>query len=265
MNGPAEEEESFDSALLFETGSILQMSYERIDYTVEGKTVHLELRPGVSRPNMYSDLLVTVALNSVFENFVDLGCGSGAIGVQVAVHHPTRPFVVSIDVDGDCLDLTRHNAELNGVSARVNVRQANWLEGSQLLPRTLIACSPPHTPCPAERLVAETRSRPAFAMSSFGGLDGLDALRQILSVFLVPGVPDLIVAVGGYQVRPLRELCSRLGLAAEVVASRRTMLSPLGRELRPYIEATCRFVFPEVDGVPVNDIAAVKVRSESHC
>jgi release factor glutamine methyltransferase len=57
---------------------------------------------------------------------LDLCCGSGIIGVSLA-HRIGNLDVTAVDVSGDAVELTAHNARKNDVGARVRVVQSDAL------------------------------------------------------------------------------------------------------------------------------------------
>ena len=123
---------------------------------------------------------------------VEIGCGSGVIGICLALEIP-RLSVHAVDVDPRAVELTRHNAHIHGVDARVHVHQGNRFDP---LPRhlrgavDLLASNPPYIRSgDIENLAAEVREHdPHTALD--GGKDGLDSYRAIahaMAQWLRPG------------------------------------------------------------------------------
>jgi release factor glutamine methyltransferase len=105
---------------------------------------------------------------------LDLGCGSGVLGLSLAAAHPGW-HVTLADISPDALALTQENAtklELTNVSF-VESDLFSALDG----PFDLIAANLPYVP-ETERssLSKEVLHDPALAL--FGGPDGLDVIRR---------------------------------------------------------------------------------------
>ncbi|MGI9606612.1 MAG: peptide chain release factor N(5)-glutamine methyltransferase [Acidimicrobiales bacterium] len=113
---------------------------------------------------------------------VDLGSGSGAIGLSVASERPgTR--VVLTDSSDDALAVARANlAGLGMRGASVEVHAGSWFDA---LPERLrgecdvVASNPPYVPAGDELPASVEAWEPASALRS--GADGLDDLRKIVA------------------------------------------------------------------------------------
>ena len=141
--------------------------------------------PGVLIPRPETERLVEVALRIGGASpapiaLADVGTGSGAIAVTLAVHMPAA-HVFAADVSAAALAVARHNAARHGVADRVHCLQADLLtplKGAfQLivanlpyLSRADLAAAPPE--------VAHWEPRPALD----GGPDGLAAIRRLLTM-----------------------------------------------------------------------------------
>lgn len=106
---------------------------------------------------------------------LDMGCGSGVLGLSLAADFP-EAVVTLADVSPDALSLARENAEFTGL-------KAEFLE-SELFsalpvdrPFDLIVANLPYVP-EAEDLAPEVRHDPALAL--FGGPDGMDLIRRFV-------------------------------------------------------------------------------------
>ena len=109
---------------------------------------------------------------------LDVGCGSGCIGLSLAHHwNEAGSRVTLADVSEEALDLTRLNASRLGLDAVRIVR-------SDLLDRIdgsfdLIVSNPPYIPSgEIPSLSREVRQDPHLALD--GGADGLDLVRRLL-------------------------------------------------------------------------------------
>lgn len=75
---------------------------------------------------------------------LDLGSGSGCVGISMALRHP-RLDVVFIDISPAALDVARNNARLHGVESRCQFLEGDWFEPLDRRERfDLILCNPPY-------------------------------------------------------------------------------------------------------------------------
>lgn len=186
---------------------------------------HLDLLvdPRVLIPRAETEEVAEVALDAARKAgpgcvVVDLGTGSGAIGLSVAFELPPDSATVWItDVSSDALDVARANlAGIGRAGARVRVAQGDWYSA---LPESLrgnvdvIVANPPyiaHGDPEVDEVVA--RHEPHAAL--FSGDDGLAALRSIII-----GAPrwlrtggTLVMEIGHRQADAVREMCTTAGL-----------------------------------------------------
>jgi len=144
--------------------------------------------PDVLVPRPETELLVETALNHLREAgpsppVVDVGTGSGAIAVSLAVYHPGIR-VTAVDISQAALGVARANASRHGVTGRVTFRQGDLLAGLPG-PVDLVTANLPYIPTwEWYRLPREVRYEPRLALD--GGPDGLDYYRRL--VRQVPGV-----------------------------------------------------------------------------
>lgn len=113
---------------------------------------------------------------------LDVGCGSGAIGVSIAKLAP-KPSVTMSDISKDALSVAKENAAMNGVE-----KSTKFVEGSFFEPFSgrlgvkkfdMIISNPPYIPTEViENLQREIREHePRIALD--GGFDGLASYRII--------------------------------------------------------------------------------------
>ncbi len=148
---------------------------------------------------------------------VDLGTGTGAMGLSICVERP-RTEVVLTDLDADAASLARANiAGLGRSGARVTVREGSWYDAlpAELEGRVdLVVSNPPYVRddelLPAEVVGWEPRA------ALFGGPDGLDAVRTVIAGAPRWLRPDgaVVVEVDPAQVPAVRRLATEAGLVA---------------------------------------------------
>ena len=136
---------------------------------------------------------------------VDLGTGSGAIGLSIAAELPVDSAEVWLaDVSADALDVARANlASLGRAAASVRVAQGSWFDA---LPEAirgsvdLVIANPPYIAEGDPQVEASVLDHePHLAL--FSGPDGLDDIRRIIA-----DAPDwlaadgwLVMEIGGTQ------------------------------------------------------------------
>lgn len=75
---------------------------------------------------------------------LDLGCGSGCIGISLALRHPEISVTLA-DVSEDALEVTRENARRHGVLERCEFRHGDWFSWAKRRERfDAIVCNPPY-------------------------------------------------------------------------------------------------------------------------
>jgi release factor glutamine methyltransferase len=138
----------------------------------------LETAPGrVFTPRATTERLVDAALeriDGVPMRIADVGTGSGAIAVALAVNKPNVE-IWATDTNADAVELARANAERLGVSARVHVLHGNLLD-PLTEPVDLVVANLPYLP-ESDR-DASYDGEPDDAVYAPG--DGLGPYRRLL-------------------------------------------------------------------------------------
>lgn len=146
---------------------------------------------------------------------VDLGCGSGAIGLAVATERRGTE-VHAVDVDPGAVQVTRANlAGLGVAGASVTVREGSWWDGlpPELTGRVaVVASNPPYVaaddPLPPEVAAWEPRG------ALIPGPTGLEAIEEIVTrapSWLAPS-GALVVEIGETQGAAVRAMAAGVGL-----------------------------------------------------
>lgn len=155
-------------------------------------TLDLAVTADTLIPRPETELLVELALRrlppALPSRVADLGTGSGAIALAIAVERP-QCSVVATDASAAALQVARGNARDHAI-ANVQFREGSWfvpLAGERF---DLIASNPPYIADGDAHLAqGDLRFEPAAALSS--GSDGLDDIRE-----LVCGADDFLQAGG---------------------------------------------------------------------
>ncbi len=190
----------------------------------------LTVRPGVLVPRPDTETLVAEAVSVLARRaaptVADIGCGSGAIAVALAVSLP-GVRVHAVDCSPPAVALTRANADRHGVGARVRVYLGD-LTAPLPEPVDLIAANLPYVRSDELPTLEPEVSvfEPAEALE--GGADGLDLVRRLLReapARLRPGAAVLL------ELDP-RQFDAARSFAAEAMpaAHARTVRDLAGRE-----------------------------------
>lgn len=188
-------------------------------------------------PRPETELLVDHALRlarplAPGPRIVDVGAGSGAIAVALAVHLP-QARVYALDASPDALTVVAENAKRHGAEERVSCLRGDLLEplarldpsaaggtaGRSLRGQVdLVTANLPYVSTSEwRRLAPEIREHePRAALD--GGPDGLDLIRRLLATagpFLRPG-GALLVEIGASQGEAVTALAHAHWAAARV-------------------------------------------------
>lgn len=152
----------------------------------------VDARALVPRPE--TELLVGVALEHLGASRTsptiacDLGCGSGAIALSLAVEGPTDLEVHATDLDPSALELAAENAQRAGVTT-VSFHGGSWYDAlpTSLAGRVDLVCSNPPYVSETQRptLARELAFEPQHALVSRDAADG------------TPGFAALECVIGG--------------------------------------------------------------------
>ena len=165
----------------------------------------LSVSADVLIPRPETELLVEMALQSLKDcaerslprpakgndagcSLLELGTGSGAVAISVALACPTVR-VVATDLSETALVLAQKNAQQ--LEARIQFWQGNWYEALPAEGRfDVIVSTPPYIALNDPHLAqGDLRFEPVVALTD--GADGLTALRQIIG-----GAPQHLIAGG---------------------------------------------------------------------
>ena len=141
---------------------------------------------------------------------IELGTGSGALAVSLAVHLPGAR-VTGTDVSPAALEVARANAEAHGVADRVTLLEGDLyepLDAADAQPADFLLANPPYVAegewdgLPAD--IREHEPREALV----AGPDGTEVIERLLRgarAYLKPG-GVLMVEIGAAQGRRVREM-----------------------------------------------------------
>ncbi len=180
-----------DRRQLFLDYSSRRAAHEPVAYLVgrrEFYGIDFEVSPSVLIPRPETELLVDHAvaasarLQAADERrnlvAVDLGTGSGAVAVVLAMRQP-RLRVIAVDRSADALDVAGANAAIHGVADRIEFRQGDLLQGIDERIDLLVANLPYIPTAEIDHLMPDVRDyEPHEALD--GGSDGMVLIRRTL-------------------------------------------------------------------------------------
>ncbi|MDA8334805.1 MAG: peptide chain release factor N(5)-glutamine methyltransferase [Peptococcaceae bacterium] len=167
--------------------------------------------PAVLVPRPETELLVATALALLRDaggpspRVIDVGTGSGAIAVSLAVHHPPAR-VTAVDISAAALAVAAANAGRHGVADRLTFAWGDLLadlDGQA----DLIVANLPYIPSgDLAGLPDDVRREPRLALD--GGPDGLDLYRRLVPAALHLLKPEghLLAELGPAQERAIMSL-----------------------------------------------------------
>jgi release factor glutamine methyltransferase len=188
--------------------------------------LHFQVNAAVLIPRPETELLVEQVIqrgNQLWPNgspvLVDIGSGSGAIPVSIAVHCPQWQ-VCSSDISLAALEVARANAELNGVVEKIHFSQSDLLDVyiQEQKHIDILVSNPPYiASADIDELQLEVRSfEPRLALD--GGADGLILYRLMCEQLkLLPAFPRLVAfEVGLGQTDAVSQILTALNVWEQI-------------------------------------------------
>ncbi len=164
-------------------------------------------------PRPETETLIALALAASFTRLLDLGTGTGCIGLTLLAERPDALGLLT-DLSPRALAVAQDNARLLGVADRAAFRVSDWFDQVQG-GFDLIVSNPPYIAADEMAdLSPDVRDwEPQLALTPGG--DGLDPYRRIaaqVAGHLAPG-GRLLVEIGPSQGAAVRDLFAAAGLA----------------------------------------------------
>ncbi|MDO9354902.1 MAG: peptide chain release factor N(5)-glutamine methyltransferase [Solirubrobacteraceae bacterium] len=172
--------------------------------------LELEVSHAVLVPRPETELLVelTAALAPKGATTIDVGTGSGAVAVALAVRRPDLRITAS-DIDADALTVARRNAEryADEIPAGIAFQHASLLGDWH---GEVVVSNPPYVEETTRHTLApELAHEPDHAL--FAGEDGLDVIRPLIIRCRDEGVGLVLIEHGFQQASAVRDLFTAAG------------------------------------------------------
>lgn len=156
---------------------------EPVAYIVGEKefySLNFSVGPAVLIPRPETEILVeqAVALAPLGAQVLEIGVGSGAVIVALAVNRPDVS-VFGLDISPEALQYARHNARRHGVAERTHLFVGDTLTAVGMR-FPLILMNPPYIAAKDAQDLSRDVSCYEPSRALFGGNDGLDVIRKVL-------------------------------------------------------------------------------------
>jgi release factor glutamine methyltransferase len=205
-----------DQHALYQIAINRRLQLEPIQYITgeqEFYGLRLHVTPAVLIPRPETEHLVEAVLKLLPANqpvkLVDIGTGSGAIAIALAVHLPLAE-ITALDLSSEALPIAERNAREHDVANRIHFLQSDLLAAVKSNGETFdaVLSNPPYIP-ESDRPTLHPQVRdhePATAL--FAGETGLDIYRRLIPEAASALKPNGILAleIGHGQQKPLTHL-----------------------------------------------------------
>jgi release factor glutamine methyltransferase len=199
---------SAEQQALYRANICRRQQHEPIQYITGEQEFYgllLDVTPAVLIPRPETEHLVEAILARLPKDLplqiADIGTGSGAIAIALAVHLP-QAEITALDLSPDALAVAAANARKHGVTNRVHIIQSDLLSAvsqNEAPARTqnfdAIVSNPPYIP-ESDRISLHPQVRdhePAVAL--FAGPDGLNLYRRLIPQAQVALKPNGLLAL----------------------------------------------------------------------
>jgi release factor glutamine methyltransferase len=179
-------------------------------------------------PRPETELLVEAALSSIRQKLshgqipivADIGTGSGAIPVSIALEEPRLSYLYACDISTDALQIAQMNCQRHRVASRIRLLQGDLLAPLPEPVDVLTANLPYIGTEEIETLPPDVKVyEPHLAL--FSGPQGLDLLYRFCQEAAQPGILNpqavLLLEIGYSQSKPFDQFLRQLWPQAQVL------------------------------------------------
>jgi len=179
-------------------------------------------------PRPETELLVERALHLVRERLnnkqvplvADIGTGSGAIPITLAIEEPRLPYLYAVDISEDALAVAQRNCLRYSVEQRVRLLQGDLLAPLPE-PVDMLIANLPYVGTDEVDVMTQDVLEYEPHQALFSGLDGLDLLQRFFEEARKPEKLKLhgvmLLEIGYRQRKPLTKLLESLWPDASVI------------------------------------------------
>jgi release factor glutamine methyltransferase len=179
-------------------------------------------------PRPETELLVEAALSSVRQKLsagqipivADIGTGSGAIPITIALEETRLPYLYACDISADALQVAYLNCQQQHVEARIHLLQGDLLAPLPE-PVDILIANLPYVGTEEMDIIAPDVKGYEPHQALFSGSQGLDLLYRFCQEAAQPGMLNpravLLLEIGYSQREPLDKLLHQLWPQAQVV------------------------------------------------
>lgn len=194
----------------------LQYIIGKVDFFYETYKV----TPDCLIPRQDTEVLVDLAIKSIpeGEKFIDLCTGSGCIAIST-LKNTKNTTAVAVDLSKGALAIARENAELNGVSDRLTLVEADALGERIDGEFYAVLSNPPYVTDRAYgELEPELYFEPKMALVGIDD-DGAGFYRSIARTY-APALKEggfIAFEIGYDQAKPLTSIAEELGMSCRII------------------------------------------------
>ena len=179
------------------------------------RDVDLILNKNTFIPRSETELLIDIVIEKKIspKYLLELGTGSGAISISLMKNFP-QSRTVATDINQKSLKLAKKNAKKNKVIDQISFICCNWLDIFVNIEFDLIVANPPYIRTGViNSLDPEVKNYdPHLALD--GGLDGLDAYKEILHALKPLLKPNTVIIfeIGFDQAKKVSKLMKEVNI-----------------------------------------------------
>jgi release factor glutamine methyltransferase len=237
---------------VFEIGSVEANNADYFRYDYDDEHFKFKIKPTVALPNTYSFLLIQNAKVNSGETILDMGTGTGIIGIVLAKCYSLKKAFLT-DINRTAIEISKVNATLNGVERVIEAHQGNLFSALEETNQTfdLILSDPAQTPTPKSIIEDELKIKKEFHYNTSGGEDGFSMIKPIIQQsprFLKRGGRIQLVIVDYLGTDKIFDMMVNVGLDPEITAKIPTWLSPMTKIRQQYVQDSKKHIFPNING-----------------